>query len=359
VADPCLHFPRNRHCVPTSEMDQSNGSRRPTGWLASLAVAALGAVLSACDSGSGGEVASPLPQPRHGEEIHVGGTPIAVAVGGGSVWVADNSGSRVIRLEARSGRPTGMPIPVASGPEAIALGQGEVWVASGDGTATRIDPSTGRTRRAPVVIADPGGIAAAHGAVWVTSRARDAVIRLDPKSLEPVGGPITVGAEPTDVAVGDGAAWVANTADGTVTRIDASSGEAGDPIAVADFQVLGLCFGEDGVWVAKTDDRLAREIVVTRIDPDTSQVDDDAARVPAAIPVRLAAGEGGVWATLVGGVRPPEPEVRGGQVALLEPGSLDTADEIRVGDRPAGIAVGDGAVWVADSASGTVTRVGL
>jgi DNA-binding beta-propeller fold protein YncE len=341
-------------------MDHSNGSRRPAGWFASLAVAALGVVLSGCGGASGGEVATPLPQPQQGEEIHVGGTPIAVAVGGGSIWVADNSGSRVIRLDATDGRPTSKSIRVASGPEAIAFGQGEVWVASGDGTVTRIDPSTGRTRRAPVRIADPGGISAAHGAVWVTSRARDAVIRLDPKSLEPVGDPITVGAGPTDVAVGDGAAWVANSADGTVTRIDSSSGAAGDPIEVADFQLLGLCFGEDGVWVAKTDDRLAREIEVTRIDPDTSQVDEDATRVPAAIPVHLAAGEGGVWATLIGGVRPPEPEPRPGQVALLDPANLDaTADEIRVGDRPAGIAVGGGAVWVADSASGAVTRVGL
>jgi DNA-binding beta-propeller fold protein YncE len=45
-------------------------------------------------------------------------------------------------------------------------------------------------------------------------------------------------------------------------------------------------------------------------------------------------------------------------VALLDPGDLSQpARLIRVGDRPAGIAVGAGAIWVADSGDGTVTRI--
>jgi hypothetical protein len=330
------------------------------GGLAALVLVALAMALSACGSANGGDIQSPLPPPHAGAHIDVGGTPIAVAVGSGGAWVADNSGSRVIELDAASGRPIGRPIPVAAGPGAIAFGEGGVWVASGAGTVTRIDPGIGKSQRAPDRIDDPGGIAAGEGAVWVTSRAKDTVTRLDPSSLRPVGDPIPVGAQPSDVAVGAGAAWVANTADGTVTRIDASSREPDDPIAVADFQVLGVCFGEDGVWVAKTDDRLAREIEVVRIDPSSSQVEEEAAQVPAAIPIRLAAGEGGVWATLVGGVRPPESKPRPGRVALLDPASLDQpASQLRVDDRPAGIAVGEGAVWVADSGSGSVTRIGL
>ena len=325
-----------------------------------LALVALAMALSACGSASGGDTRSPLPHPHAAVPIHVGGTPLAVAVGAGGTWVADNSGSRVIELDAMSGRPIGAPIRVAAGPGAIAVGEGGVWVASGDGTVTRIDPGTRKARRAPERIADAGGIAVGEGAVWVTSRANDTVTRFDPRSLSSVGDPIPVGTQPTDVTVGAGAAWVANTADGTVTRIDASSAEPDDPIAVADFQVLGLCFGEKGVWAAKTDDRLARNIEVVRIDPGSSRVGHEAAQVSAAIPIRLAAGEGGVWATLVGGVRPPESRPRPGQVALLDPASLDKpTEQVGVGDRPAGIAVGDGAVWVADSGSSSVTRIGL
>jgi streptogramin lyase len=338
-------------------MDQSHRSRRRYALL--LAVALLG--LAGC-GGGGSSGSTELPTPDAERATKIGGTPVAIAVGDGDggVWVADNSGSRVIELDPMDGRPVGRPIPVAAGPEAIAVGAGGVWVTSGDGTVTRIDPHTRQPERAPAKVADPGGIVAGEGSVWITSRARGTVTRLDATTLESVGDPIPVGAAPAEVAFGGGAAWVANTDDGTVTRIDAASGEADEPIAVADYQVLGLCFGEDGVWVARTDDRLARAIEVVRIDPDSSQVGDEAAPVPAAIPVRLAAGEGGVWTTLVGGVRPPASTARPGQVALLDPASLDApARRVRVGDRPAGVAVGHGAVWVANSASGSVTRIGI
>ena len=285
---------------------------------------------------------------------------MAVAVGAGGVWVVDNSGSGVIELDPMNRRPIGKPIPVAAGPEAIAIGEGSVWVTSGDGTVTRVDPRTRKPREAAAKVADPGGIAVGGGSVWVSSRAKGTVTRIDPGTLKAVGDPIPVGAGPTDLALGADAVWVANTDAGTVTRIDEASGQPEDPIQVADHQVLGLCFGENGVWAAKTDDRLARTIDVVRIDPSSARVGDDAASVPAAIPVRLAAGEGGVWATLVGGVRPPESKPRPGQVALLDPANLDIpAKLVPAGDRPAGIAVGDGAVWVADSGSGSVTRIGL
>jgi DNA-binding beta-propeller fold protein YncE len=356
VADPCLPFPRNPHYVPDLKPDQSKR------FLPLLTVlgAVLGLALTSCGGEDGSGSAAAIPVPHAMNSIDVGGAPVAVGTGEGGVWVVDNAGSRVVELNPASGRVLEGAISVGAGSQAIAVGEGYVWVASGDGTVTRVDPKTGGTRRATTRIADPGGIAAGEGSVWITNRASGTVTTIDPKSLTPGGKPIAVGDEPADIALGDGAAWVANTADGTVTRIDAATGEADTPIPVAEFQVLGLCFGEGGVWVAKTDDRLARRIEVVRIDPDSSAVGQDAASIPAAIPVRLAAGEGGVWATLVGGVRPPATNARPGQVALLDPADLTTPVNLtRVGERPAGIAVGDGAVWAANSGDGTVTRIGL
>ena len=324
------------------------------------AIAIAGFTLAAC-GGTGKTVTTrSLPDAHATTQVHVGGAPVGIATGAGGVWVADNAGSRVRELDTASGHPKGRGIPVGAGPVAVAYGEGYVWTASGDGTLTRIDPETDAAREAPARIADPGGIAAGEGALWVTSRARDTVTRIDPRSLEAVGDPIDAGAQPGDVAVGAGDVWVANTADGTVTRIDPSTGEPDDPIHVAQYQVLGLCFGEDGVWVAKTDDRLAQRIELVRIDPESEAVGEVAARIPAAIPVRLAAGGGGVWATLVGGVRPPATEPRPGQVALLDAGDLSVPVKLlRAGMRPAGVAVGEGAVWIANSGSGTVTRIGL
>jgi virginiamycin B lyase len=330
---------------------------RPRRWWGAVAAAVVvGLTVAGC-----GAAPDPSRAPLHPSAkrpVEVGGTPVAVAVAAGAVWVADNAGGRVIRLDARTGRPSGRPIPVGAGPEAITAGEGAVWVAGANHTVTRVDPRTGRARRARVHVADPAGIAAGEGSVWVASQADGTVTRIDPKTLQAVDEPIAVGGEPGDIAIGDGAAWVASAADGTVTRIDASSGEQGKPIEVADQQVLGLSFGEGGVWVAKTDDRLARTIEVTRIDPRSSEVQAGAAEVRAAIPVQLAAGDGGVWVTLVGGVRPPDLAPLPGEVALVDPSTVEArATPLRVGERPSGIAAGEGGVWVADAGDGTVTRI--
>jgi streptogramin lyase len=283
---------------------------------------------------------------------------VALAVGGGGLWVADNANARVVHLDPRSGRPAGRPIAVGRGPESICVGEGAVWVASGDDTVTRIDPATERARPVRVRVADPGGIAAGAGSVWVTSRADGTVTRIDPKTLRASGEPVPVGSRPADVAIGAGAVWVADTDDGTVTRIDAATGNPAGTTKVADYQVLGLTLGEGGVWVAKTDDRLARKIEIARLDPESARIADPGAEVPAAIPIRVAAGEGGVWVTLVGGVRPPDLAPRRGGVELVDPATVEPAPKpIPVGSRPSAIAVAEGAVWVADSGDGTVTRI--
>ena len=74
------------------------------------------------------------------------------------------------------------------------------------------------------------------------------------------------------------------------------------------------------------------------------------------IPVDLAAGEGGVWATLVGGSALPGSE-QSGRLAVLDPATGDLEGEpIEVGDRPSAVATGDGYVWVANT-DGTLTQV--
>ena len=44
-------------------------------------------------------------------------------------------------------------------------------------------------------------------------------------------------------------------------------------------------------------------------------------------------------------------------VSRIDPESGQVVDTIEVGDEPEGIAVGGGAVWVANAAGGTVTRI--
>ena len=47
-----------------------------------------------------------------------------------------------------------------------------------------------------------------------------------------------------------------------------------------------------------------------------------------------------------------------GRVAVIDPATGETAtDPVRVGARPSGVAVGEGAVWVANAGDGTLTRI--
>ena len=85
--------------------------------------------LDRIDPGSGDARSSPA-RLRGGRDV---------AAGLGYVWVASREG--VIRFDPIRLKAVGKPIPVGRRPHAIAVGGGSVWVASaGDGAVYRIDP---------------------------------------------------------------------------------------------------------------------------------------------------------------------------------------------------------------------------
>ncbi len=318
-----------------------------------LVVGAIAAIALAAGGCGEDEAPATSTAPPRTESVPVGGTPVAVAVGEGAVWVADNTRASVARIDPVTDEVTSRS-RVGDGPLALAAGEGAVWAASGDGSISRIEPETGEARTVARV-EDPRGIAAGAGSVWVTSGAAGTVTRLDPVDGRPLDDPIAVGEAPADVVVSPEAVWVANTADGTVSRIDPESGEA-TPIAVG-ARVFALAYGEGAVWAARTDDRLNRSIEVVRIAAESGELEEDPVRIDAAIPVRLSAGEGALWATEAGGVRPPGGQ-RPAAVVRIDPSALKTAGEpVRVDKSPAGIATGEGAAWVASAGDGTVTKI--
>lgn len=294
------------------------------------------------------------PPPTVAKPVKVGIDPTAIAVGEGAVWVANSAEGTVSHLDARTGRVLGKPIPVGSGPMAIALAPDGVWVASGNGDVVRIDRRTGRTAGRALHVTDPAGVAVGAGGVWVTSRARGMVTRLDPATGRTTAE-IRVGRRPTDVVVQGGAVWVANSAEGTLSRIDPASNAPDAPVRVAQGAVLALAGGPRGLWAAKADTELAQPVELVRIDPTSGRLVGPALRVPGGTPMRLAVGETAVWATDVGNAIAP---TRAPAVTRVDPDrSAIAGAPIPVGADPAGIAYGDGAVWVANAGAGTVTRI--
>jgi len=312
-----------------------------------------------------GSTKAPQPVPTNArtlrlapQTLRVGGAPVAIAAGAGAIWVADNTGGLVLRLDPRSGRQIGKPARVGAGPLAITAGPGGAWVATGAGTVEHLDPGTGAPDGPPVTVADPNGIATGGGSVWVTNRQASTVTRIDERTRRVVGAAIRVGRTPADIVAGFGSIWIANVDDGTVSRLDERTGKPiGGPIPVADAQVLALAVDRDGVWVASTDIRIGERVHVRRLDPRSGQFDDVRAAIPAGVPADLAAGLGRIWLTDTGTVLPGRR--RTAAVRPLAPGSETSQAGVRVGDDPRGIALSADAVWTANAGDGTVTRIAV
>ncbi len=290
-----------------------------------------------------------------GAPIAAGRMPVAVAVGAGSVWVADAARATLLRIDPQRRRRRGAAIPVGPAPFAVAVGEGAVWVAGQAGDVQAVDPRTSAPAGPAIRVRGANGLAVGLGGVWVTSRVAGTLTRIDPRSGRP-DRPVRVGGGPADVVVAEGAVWVANAADGTVSRFVPGAGRADPPIRVGGTP-LALAAGEGALWVGRASGEFGERVEVVRLDPATRRLTGRPVPVGGAVPLDLAAGDGSVWATDVGGLRPPRP-ARPGAVTRIAPGALAVVGApLETGKRPTAVAVGAGATWVANAADGTVTPI--
>ena len=105
-------------------------------------------------------------------------------------------------------------------PQDIAIGFGSVWVANrGDGTISRIDERTGKPKGKLELGGAPGALAVTTGGLVVLDSARGRVLRVDPRTLK-VTDVVRVGGFPSALAVGDRASlWTVDARRGVVTRV--------------------------------------------------------------------------------------------------------------------------------------------
>lgn len=95
------------------------------------------------------------------------------------MWVVDSLDDSVVRIDPGT-RSVTATSPVGPSPAGIAVGAGSVSVAnSGAGTVTRINPHTDRRQATISVGGSPQALTVADGRVWVT---------VDAQSIEPNHG---------------------------------------------------------------------------------------------------------------------------------------------------------------------------
>ena len=203
------------------------------------------------------------------------------------------------------------------------------------------------------------------------------IVRIDPETNEVVDS-IPVGREPAAIVASSDAVWVANERDATLARVDLRTREVRmiggvedvafltrdnrgnvyasawdhpyvwriDPrkVEVAEryrvrTRALGLAVGGGSLWVV---DRLANAVV--RIDLARGSVRDVIA--VGRDPLLIVFGYGALWVA----------NSDSGSVSAIRPGvpGLETIEDI---SRPFGIAAGEGAVWVGSNTDSTVTRI--
>ena len=108
---------------------------------------------------------SPATMRRVGRVQLTGGF-VRVAAGLGSVWVADDEGRSVLRIDPRE-EGVSRTYELDGSPFGVAVGEDAVWATSEDGSVARIDPETDAVDTIPVGGA-PRGVALGAGSVWVS-----------------------------------------------------------------------------------------------------------------------------------------------------------------------------------------------
>jgi DNA-binding SARP family transcriptional activator/glutamine cyclotransferase len=227
-------------------------------------------------------------------------------------------------------------------PVALAIGHGSVWVANADdGTVSRIHPDRHEVIRTIGIGAPAIDLAVATDAVWVANGSDGTVSRIDPRAdavVETIDlrGSSELAWNPTyGVDADDESVWIA-AGPHHVVRIDPATNE---PFAIIDVGrvPVSVALGEEALWVVTTAER------ALRIEPHTNTPTTE---VPIGYPVALTAGKQAVWVS----------DSRG-QVWRINPDTGTVTQTTAVGRGLVGLCATDGAVFAANNADGTVVQI--
>jgi len=181
--------------------------------------------------------------------------------GGGSVWVAADQGSEVVRVSPQRNRVVAH-IPAGDGPASMAFAGGTAWVVNHrDTTITRIDLATNKSTRLVRLGGDgaPERMIWLRGSLWITGRGTD-LLQVNPADGS-VRRTIEIGGSGIDlVAYGDHV-WVPTrsaevdpsgfpTMD-ALKRVSVSSGAVSTVVRSSGrLDVHGLAVAGGAVWIA-------------------------------------------------------------------------------------------------------------
>jgi DNA-binding SARP family transcriptional activator/streptogramin lyase len=213
--------------------------------------------------------------------IPADGTPVGLAAGEGSVWVAFNEGYVLSVLELGREVPSlrrrivleerDEVFPVLLNPVQVAIGKGAVWALDrGRGEVTRIDPATGNGRPFATGHGASSSIAVGRDAVWLGGP--DAVKKLDLRTgVELESGAVAqvTKSRTTSIAVRPDAVWFVGESSPRLWRIHPRSALIVNTAEVGAGPSALAVDGNGSVWVASS-----TLTSLSRLDPETNHPAD-------------------------------------------------------------------------------------
>jgi YVTN family beta-propeller protein len=276
----------------------------------------------------------------------------------GALGLADEPRVRRSRFVALVGGAVAVAAILAA---ALLVRGGGSAAAAVPGRLVRIDPTANKVAKTVAVGQDPSGIAVGAGDVWLTSLPDAVLWRIDPKTSETRRIPVEVSpfgvafksgpsfGQPTAAPVGNGLVFVAGS--GGVTMVDPGSAKQTGTIHTGDDATV-IASGREGVWaVAGTTDRLLDTAyrvgsVTARVSLAPAAPADEAHRRNDE--AGIAVGEGSVW--VLG-------DLVDHHLWRIDPVSRRVTAAIELPFAPGGVAVGLGAVWVTAQLDDRILRI--
>jgi len=341
--------------------------------LIGVLAAAVAIPVLALGRGSGGRSANVKPNSvavidaksnRVVDSVPVGVRPGPIAVGEGSVWVANTEDETVSRIDARSHRLV-RTIPVGEYPSDVAVGLGSAWVAVGGGLLRRISLERNEADEAFLALdfaqsTTPGiapapptsscdrthaSLTAGGGRLWFACYTDDSAdaSRIDPRERRAMRvDDALVSSSPvlpqfSDLAFGFGAAWIADRTANAVTQIEATTLRKVRDVSVGRApEAVVVGFGS--VWVANSEDDTVSRFEVSGLEPVVGEtVPVVSAPIPVGDdPVDVDVGDDAVWVVNRGDRT----------VSRIDPKAGKVVATIKLENELVRVAVAAGSVWV-------------
>jgi streptogramin lyase len=226
-----------------------------------------------------------------------GGGTVDMVAANGSLWVLTRA-RQVLKLDPRTGRRQGEPLPLPIDPSAIAVHGKDVYVGgqivdTGLSEVVRIDSETGAVEATVMTGPHIGGLAYVRGQLWVVHGGPSHMARRDPQTLRKTKDVLLPGGSVGAVAWGAGALWVTIPDQDQLVRYNPRTGERA--AVSVNPRPIGLAVQGRRVWVAASGSSTLERVTTRGL-----QRVGDPIRVPLnPLAVAVTADEG-IWVTCVG-----------------------------------------------------------